>query len=374
MHDASRADKSRPGEPARKAAKRGSRGANMLLAAISLVLTLLAIEIGYRIVAGLPLFEFPNWRIDNTVILNGRDVIVPDPALGWTLRPHNSSSGHHTIDHGIRRNSAAAAVRPGEILAVGDSFTEGWEVEDEETWPAHLERKIGRPVLNAGVGGYGTDQIILRAEQLLPLVRPKILIVGFLDFDIHRTGHSHFGSPKPYFTFENGALRHHPPVLMAPRRERGFFVAAGYGLRDMLGHFASIDFLLRRAAPDFWYGSEKREYRMAPNDPVQVTCALLERLKKRVDGEGIRMLLFMQYYGVSIIEDGKPPATASGVIACAKSLGIETVDQFASLRGLVEANPDALRDYYMTDGKHYSHLSGKGNDHAADLLAKALAQ
>jgi len=359
---------------AARTAKRGSPWANVALFAFSAALTVLVIEVGFRLAMGLPMLEFPNWRIDNTVILNGRDVIIPDPKMGWTLRPGNSSPGHHTIDHGIRRNAAGAMIRQGAILAVGDSFTEGWEVEDEETWPAYLERKTGKPILNAGIGGYGTDQIVLRAEQLLPVLRPKILIVGFLEFDILRAGHTHFGSPKPYFTIENGALKLHPPALLPPRRERGFFVGAGYRARDVLGHLAAVDFLLGRLTPDFWYGSEKRQYTRAPNDPVRVTCALLERLKKRTDADGVRLLLFMQYYAESILDDDVQTDNAQGVIACAKTLGIELVDQFLSLRDLVEADREAIRPLYNHDGKNFTHMSARGNEHAAGLLAKVLGE
>jgi len=373
MHDTG-AKASNQDRPAAKAKPRGSRLGNAVLALASLLFGLFAIEIGYRIAMGVPVFELANWRSDHTVILDSGDVPIPDPLLGWVSRPGHVSPAHNTLAHGIRRNFAETAIRPGAVLAVGDSFTEGWEVNDGETWPAYLERQTGKPVLNAGVGGYGTDQTILRAEQLLPIVKPKVLIVGFLELDILRAGHSHFGSPKPYFTLENGALRYHPPALVTARRDGGFFVAAGYAIRDVLGYFASIDFLLRRIAPDFWFGGEKREYRRAPNDPVRVTCALLERLKQRVDREGIRMILLMQYYATAIIDDEDRPADALGVLACAKTHGIPVVDQFASLRALVEKDPNALHPYYMHDGRNFTHMSAKGNAHAAQLLAKALGE
>lgn len=67
------------------------------------------------------------------------------------------------------------------MIAVGDSFTAGSEVADAETWPAQLERLIDGPVINAGVGGYGTDQMILRSESLLPVLQPSAVVVGILD-------------------------------------------------------------------------------------------------------------------------------------------------------------------------------------------------
>ena len=85
-------------------------------------------------------------------------------------------------------------------------------MEDDETWPAQLEGLAGAAVLNAGVPGYAADQIVLRAEQLLPLVRPKTLIVALAADEIARVGFASFGAPKPYFTLENGGLKVHPPA------------------------------------------------------------------------------------------------------------------------------------------------------------------
>jgi hypothetical protein len=353
---------------------RGGRLANLVVALASLCATVLAVEIGYRLVAGLPLLEFANWRGDHTVILDSGDLPKPDPQLGWVPRPDFRSSYHNTLAHGIRRNFDETEIRTGQILAVGDSFTEGWEVGDGESWPAYLEKLLKRPVVNGGVGGYGTDQIILRTEQLLPVVKPKELIVGFLEFDIFRAGHMHFGSPKPWFAIENGELKYHPPALVTVRREAGFFVRAGYWARHWLGYFASIDYLLRRATPDFWLGSERRRYTKAPNDPVRVTCLLLERLKKRTDAEGVRLILFLQYYAATVIEEDEPTDNAQGVSACAQRLGIQLVDQFAPLRAIAAKNAEAISPYYMTDGKNFSHMSARGNEHAAQLLAKALGE
>src|SRR6185503_7626483 len=103
------------------------------------------------------------------------------------------------IAHGIRTNGLGETeVRTGGALAVGDSFTAGSEVADTETWPAQLEPLIGMPGVNAGSGGYGADQIVMRAEELLPLVQPRVLLVGMLEDDIGRVGYSSRTAAKPY--------------------------------------------------------------------------------------------------------------------------------------------------------------------------------
>ena len=90
---------------------------------------------------------------------------------------------------------------------MGDSFTFGEEVKDDETWPAHLQQLLGRRVLNAGVSGYGFDQIVLRAERIVPDIHPSAVVVGFIADDIVRTEmRRRWSAEKPYFDIQNGAL------------------------------------------------------------------------------------------------------------------------------------------------------------------------
>ena len=242
---------SRTGDELRLPAGRSARWGNFALVSASVIVSLAIIEFGYRIYAGLPILNFKDWRTEQAMINKIGDRAVLDPVLGWTLKPWHKSAGHTTMDHGVRRNFSETSIRTGGVLAVGDSFTEGWQVSDSESWPALLEKAIGVPVVNAGVGGYGTDQIVLRAEQLRPIVRPHILIVGFLDLDIYRTGHSYFGAPKPHFTIENGELRYHRPEIREPRLQPGLMWSLRHVVRDMLGRFAIADFLLGAARAQF---------------------------------------------------------------------------------------------------------------------------
>ena len=44
----------------------------------------------------------------------------------------------------------------------GDSYTEGVDVNYQNSWPSLLSQKINCRVINFGVEGYGTDQSYLR--------------------------------------------------------------------------------------------------------------------------------------------------------------------------------------------------------------------
>src|SRR5260370_1132446 len=69
------------------------------------------------------------------------------------------------------------------VLATGDSYTQGDEVDNDHTWPAQLQGLLRRRTINAGVAAYGFDQIVLRTEQLVPVVRPGLIVLGFIGDD-----------------------------------------------------------------------------------------------------------------------------------------------------------------------------------------------
>ena len=347
---------------------------NLVLLLASSLAALLVMEIGYRVMTGLHVFKWINWRVEQvTRDRFATSIRAIDPVLGWTTLPWTSSDNFASIDHGIRRNFEETTVRTGAVLAVGDSFTEGWEVGNNESWPAALEHMTGVPVVNAGVSGYGTDQIVLRAEGLLPIVKPKILIIGFMQDDIFRTGYSIYGAPKPYFTIENGELRYHPPGPLESGGQAGLMSWIGHTVRDGLSYSAAADHVLGRLNPDYWYGtaSENLE-RRADGDEVAVTCALLKRLKMRTDAQSIHAILFMQYSAQFILASRTPTREALDVERCAREIGMSVVDQFARLRSIADRNRIAMKQYYLYYNRNYEHMSAKGNRHAAELLAATL--
>jgi len=352
----------------------GSRWGNLFLLLVSLLTTFLVIEIGYRLTAGLPLFKLANWRTDHVVLAILSERANPDPVLGWVNKSFNvHEDGYTTIEHGVRKNFGETEIRSGAILAVGDSFTEGWEVQDYESWPAYLEKLSTVPVVNAGVGGYGADQTILHAEQMLPIVKPKILLIGFHETAIVRAGFSAFGAPKPYFTIENGELRYHPPKLMQRPEENTPLWKMAFYVREGLGYSAFADYLFARLYPNYWYGSGGDDlYTQADNDMVAVTCALLTRLKAQTDQIGIPMMVFLQYDATLIQSADRPGPNSLAVAACAQAMGIRVVDQFASLRAIAAAGPpNVMRQYYWYYG-FFGHMTAKGNEHAANLLHPAV--
>ncbi|WP_088343294.1 MULTISPECIES: hypothetical protein [Rhodomicrobium] len=349
-----------------------SLAANGLIIFASILVSLLIAEAGYRVATGIALFDPTDWRADNFRFSRIGDRAIPDPLLGWTLKDNYRGNGFTTTSrYGARRNFDETELRTGGILAVGDSFTEGFDqVTDSETWPAHLEKTLGTPVVNGAVAGYATDQIILRAEQLLPVVEPKTLIVGFTEVDIYRSALSESGAPKPYFTIEDGGLVYHPPGPIDPMDKESVL---GSALRDVLGHSALGNYVFSRLTPDFWYPSEASVYHEVENQPIDITCLLLGRLKQKTQEKGVRMLLFLQYGGEIVLEEPGIVPDMKIVTECAQKAGIQVVDQFAPLKALTHGTPDLVAEYYTQyENGEFGHMSSKGNEHAASVLAQAL--
>ena len=115
----------------------------------------------------------------------------------------------YTYDQDRLRVHGAVPARDAAIAIAGDSYTHGDEVADDETFPASLQRVLGVTVANAGVGGYGPDQALLKLEGLVDhLPKARVLVLAIMYEDAQRMLNSYrpiiFGSTalrfglKPY--------------------------------------------------------------------------------------------------------------------------------------------------------------------------------
>ena len=228
----------------------------IVLVFCAVLMGLVSLEFAVRAAAWGYLFAYPNFVLTARTVLAERDGgrYVHDPALGHVPRTGYAAAGTTIEADGLRRSGEQVAGAP--ILAVGDSFTYGDEVNDGQTWPAQLQLLTGRRVLNAGVSGYGFDQIVLRAEQLAAKLKPSAIVVSFIADDIRRTEMRRLWSAdKPYFVIDDGKLLLRG-VPVPPRAEPGSTLSFW---QWTLGYSYLVEVVLRRLDQlHDWYGDHKR--------------------------------------------------------------------------------------------------------------------
>ena len=138
------------------------------------------------------------------------------PTRGWALRPNLRDVpgfGGKTLSsnsHGLRGEREYALDKPAgisRIVVLGDSFTFGEDVGDDEAWPRRLEELMpGTEVLNLGVHGYGHDQMLLYLREEGLKYHPDVVVVGFLPDDMERNVVAFRDYAKPRFVLEGGQL------------------------------------------------------------------------------------------------------------------------------------------------------------------------
>lgn len=118
--------------------------------------------------------------------------ITFDPVLGYELRDYEFNDGQDGIlssyvyhQHGGHRLMINYADRPCRLNTYGDSFTQGAQVSNGETWQEVLAAHFHEPIRNFGVGGYGVYQAyrrLLRTEAIEDLAA-EYLILNIWDDD-----------------------------------------------------------------------------------------------------------------------------------------------------------------------------------------------
>lgn len=92
-------------------------------------------------------------------------------------------TGHPDFEFHLRTNQYGFRSRyldgPVDIVTVGDSFTFGYGVDDDATWPALLEDATSLSVANLGQTGYGPQQELFVLESEGAKLQPKLVIWEF---------------------------------------------------------------------------------------------------------------------------------------------------------------------------------------------------
>ena len=333
-----------------------------------------------------------------------------DPLLGWRKKKNAAATykrREYTVEVrinslGLRDPERAVEPTPGvfRVLALGDSFVEGYTVDLPLTVTQRLEarlRESGCPseVINGATQAYSTDQEYLFYRSEGARYQPSLVLLFFYWNDvIYSDRQDYFGTPKPAFEMGGGALRlHRYPVKEKVKEARE---AAKAEPEESPKGSALLELLRERlwvGAPDahdalarlgLWNPIPKSTPRLemlvydrrdlAPvEDAWEKVAAIVKALKEDVEAHG-STLAVVHIPGRMEVQDSSWQATkklyrlAEGawdldkvkhkLQALGASIGVPVIDLVPALR---EAESPFKSTYFMFDG----HWNARGHEVAA---------
>lgn len=173
------------------------------------------------LVAGLILGELYMRSFHPQVSTLGLNYLVPDDKLRYKHMPNckltysNSEmdADFFTNSQGFRDvENYEDAPESEKILFLGDSFTFGFGVKQEEVFSAVLQKKLkekrkGIAVVNAGAVGYGTDQEYIFLKESGINMKPKLVIINIYANDL-----SDNVWRSIFYLDPEGAIKENPPL------------------------------------------------------------------------------------------------------------------------------------------------------------------
>ena len=146
----------------------------------------LAVAIGALEVLAFAGVDFERFFETHTGSLWNHPGNKPDPRLLYLRKPHSKvfweGVRYRYDQHGFRNASDPTAA---DVIVVGDSFVEGWNVHAGELLTARLAGRLGVPVVNLGQSGYGPQQELETLRRFgLPLSPRAVVWVFFEGNDL----------------------------------------------------------------------------------------------------------------------------------------------------------------------------------------------
>lgn len=169
---------------------------------VGIVLGVLVAELLVLVVAG----EQP--KFPRHVVRAPWGLRYNDPGSAYRHKSADMTTYFRINQQGMRSERDFAYAKPPgvkRILALGDSFTIGYEVDVDKTFTSILEDELQRSgfrveVLNAGVSGFSNAEELLYLERELIRYTPDVVVVSFYLNDVEDNLRTNL------FTWENGRL------------------------------------------------------------------------------------------------------------------------------------------------------------------------
>lgn len=165
---------------------------------LALLLVVVLLEIGLRIMG----FDYPQWPDRSFTVEPSKPFFVPHEKYGFAMSPGQFNINQDDVlkwtstqdENGYRITSDSIDTTKPEIWIFGCSFTYGWGVNDNETYPWLLQEAMpGYTIRNFGVGAYGTLHSYYQLQDELEKgKKPELVVLAYLPFHEQRNTASRF--------------------------------------------------------------------------------------------------------------------------------------------------------------------------------------
>lgn len=218
---------------------------------------------------------------------------------------HTSVDGHWkfvTNGRGLRDTREFPYAKPAgtlRVLALGDSHTQGYEVRQDQTFSAVLERALGAhgikaEVLNAGVSGFSTAEELVYLEAEGYKYQPDVVVLAFFANDYEDN------LKAGLFSLDSGKLvarshEHIPGV----RIQNAIYAVPGVQWLSENSYFYSFAFNTVWTRAKSMLAAHAREeafdYAVATKTQskydTELAVALIERAQAFCDSHGMRLIV-----------------------------------------------------------------------------------
>lgn len=331
-----------------------------------------------------------------------------DPQIGpWNksnykdgYRTSEFSHEIHWNSFGMRDKERALPKREGSIRIafLGDSFTEGLEVRDTETFTRLIEKKLRSlkndvEALNFGKGSMGTTaEFLVYTHKVVPFKPDLVVLVFFPGNDVRNNSlqlqrkykSNHTGGPYPFYAKDAEDSRYRFVLPVAGENSPFWEFLKDHFKVYRFWRFLRDEFSLQRiqkkqrpetdsnAVDDVWGAPKTAEWREA----WEITELMLSRLNQSVEKESSKLILAVlpgsgldkrgEAAGNSL-SDWRYPVKRLG--AWAEKENVPIIDIDTCFLEKMKAEGRKAADLYYPQNRHFTSL---GHQWTAECISEFL--